>query len=360
MKVSIITVVYNGAKTIEQTILSVLEQTYKNIEYIIIDGQSTDGTQQIVEKYIGSIDCFVSGKDNGIYDAMNKGIQKATGEIIGIINSDDWYERDAVEKAVNFFEHTKADLVYGKIFLVYPDGEFKLVKKAPLETIWYQMAVPHPSVFVKREIYEKIGLFNLKYEISSDYELLLRFYSKHVKFGYIDTAIAYFRVGGLSTIRQKKGFEEHKEISLHYIEGSHDKNKLLADFQNWCTWTQFDMAIKSERKGLSDLLCEYFHEHICKIVIFGTGVWGEKCYRILKHKPIEVTAFADNDPSKWEQIFFEKKIINPQTLRYGKACVLVAVKYDGMRIKRKLNDLNNHQLSIVCLEELKDFVCNKK
>ena len=96
-KVSIITVVYNGAKTIEHTIQSVLNQSYKNIEYIIIDGLSTDGTQKIIEKYIDSISYFVSEKDNGLYDAMNKGIQKATGSMIGIINSDDWYNPYAVE-----------------------------------------------------------------------------------------------------------------------------------------------------------------------------------------------------------------------------------------------------------------------
>ncbi len=102
LKVSVITVVFNGAGTIEQTIKSVLGQTYKNIEYIIIDGDSTDGTQEIVEKYGESIACFVSEKDNGLYDAMNKGISYATGDIIGIINSDDYYAVDAVEHVVNY------------------------------------------------------------------------------------------------------------------------------------------------------------------------------------------------------------------------------------------------------------------
>lgn len=192
MKVSIITVVYNGAKTIEQTILSVLEQTYKNVEYIIIDGQSTDDTLKIIEKYSNFISVFISEKDNGIYDAMNKGIQKATGEIIGIINSDDWYDRTAIENVVHFFEKSKVDLVYGKICEIYPDGQIRIIPRVPLETIWYQMAVPHPSVFIKKKIYESFGLFDLNYELCADYDLLLRFYTKRVRFDFLDTVIAYF------------------------------------------------------------------------------------------------------------------------------------------------------------------------
>lgn len=105
-KVSIITVVYNGAKTIEQTIQSVLNQTYENIEYIVIDGASNDGTQALVEKYVDNISYYISEKDNGLYYAMNKGIRKATGDIIGIINSDDWYGENAIKDIVDHFRET--------------------------------------------------------------------------------------------------------------------------------------------------------------------------------------------------------------------------------------------------------------
>lgn len=124
-KVSIITVVYNGAGTIEQTIKSVLGQTYKNIEYIIIDGASTDGTQQIVEKYVDKIAYYVSEKDEGLYYAMNKGIGKATGEIIGIINSDDWYDINAVKNIVGLFSKKDAEVVYGNTIVVAEDGTEK-------------------------------------------------------------------------------------------------------------------------------------------------------------------------------------------------------------------------------------------
>ena len=117
-KVSIITVVYNGAKTIEQTIQSVLNQTYENIEYIVIDGASNDGTQALVEKYVDNISYYISEKDNGLYYAMNKGIRKATGDIIGIINSDDWYGENAIKDIVDHFRENDVDLVYGQMITI--------------------------------------------------------------------------------------------------------------------------------------------------------------------------------------------------------------------------------------------------
>ena len=152
-KVSVITVVYNSVDTIEQTIQSVLNQTYKNIEYIIIDGLSTDGTQKIIEQYLDCIAYFISEKDNGIYDAMNKGIRKASGDIIGIINSDDWYAEDAVENIVDCFKQNDVGLVYGNIIDVFQNGEQKERLKEPLENMWHQMSVPHPSTFIKRSRY---------------------------------------------------------------------------------------------------------------------------------------------------------------------------------------------------------------
>lgn len=355
MKVSIITVVYNGAETIEQTILSVLGQTYENVEYIIIDGQSTDDTKKIIERYSDFISVFISEKDNGIYDAMNKGIQKATGEIIGIINSDDWYARNAIENIVRFFEKSKADLVYGKICAVYPDGQTRIVPKVPLETIWYQMAVPHPTVFIKKKIYESFGLFDLNYELSADYDMLLRFYIKQVRFDFLDTVIAYFRTGGKSTLYRRKGIEEHSEISMKYIEGSHQKEELLPKFKNWYTWAYFNMMIEDEKGFLSKLICEYFHKSLEKIIIFGTGIWGNRCHESLQHGKIKVIKYVDNNPAKWGQNFHNIKVVGPQELCHEKDYILIAVRNNGNEIKQCLHDLGDHHLEMVSLEELKNY-----
>ena len=138
VKVSIITVSFNSVKTIEQTIKSVINQTYKSIEYIIIDGASTDGTQQVIEKYKDRISFYVSEKDDGLYYAMNKGIEHASGDIVGIINSDDWYVEDAVENMVVCMLETDADLAYGKVVNINTDGRE--------ETIGYK-----PSVSIRKK-----------------------------------------------------------------------------------------------------------------------------------------------------------------------------------------------------------------
>lgn len=350
--VSIITVVYNGAKTIERTIQSVLGQSYKNIEYIIIDGLSSDGTQEIVEKYIDSIAYFVSEKDNGLYNAMNKGIQHATGDIIGIINSDDWYTDDAVEKVVDCFSNNEVELVYGKDIYVYPDGREELNQVLPLETIWYQMSLPHPTVFVKKSIYEKFGVFNEEYKIGADYDLMLRLYNKQVKFGFIDDVLAYFRTGGLSTKKLKTCVEEAKDISLKYIKFCPNIKETMKKIEERYKWYTFSVEIEERGSVLKELLCAYFKEPVLQLVIFGTGSWGGKCYQILKSTKINVDLFVDNDSSKWNQMFHGIRIADPKELCNREVHVLIAVKESGDQIKKQLSNLCNSELTCVSIKEL--------
>lgn len=353
-KVSIVTVVYNGVKTIEQTIQSVLRQTYRNIEYIIIDGLSTDGTQQIVEKYMDFIVCFVSEKDKGLYDAMNRGIQHASGEIIGIINSDDWYVGDTVEKVVSFFEQNDVDLVYGKIMSVYPDGKEKISKKKPLEKLWYEMVVPHPSVFVKKEVYEKYGGFNLEYKIASDYELMLRFYSRHVKFGFIDDIMAYFRVGGLSSKMRATTIKEHRKITMHYIRFCLNKSEVLAKIEEWQEGAMLSLAIR-ERKMLPKALSIFFEDKVSEIIIWGTGSWGERCYEGLNCGETKVMLFVDNDSAKWNQEFHGIRIAEPGELLDREGYILIAVRYNVEEIQQQIDNLENKKIKCVGLKELKDI-----
>ncbi|MCI9032957.1 MAG: glycosyltransferase [Lachnospiraceae bacterium] len=359
-KVSIITVVYNGAKTIEHTIQSVLNQSYKNIEYIIIDGLSTDGTQKIVEKYIDSISYFVSEKDNGLYDAMNKGIQKATGSMIGIINSDDWYNSYAVEKVVEYFEKNNVDLVYGKWLSVTQEGKVNEYPPEPLETIWYQMPFIHPSVFIKKNVYENYGGFNTNYKMAADYELMLRLYTHHVKFGYLDEAIAYFQLGGLSAINKEKTVHERYAISMTYIDACPNKTDTLFWIEDAYRWDAFLLAISNGTGALARALYTYFEEKIESVCVFGTGYWGRLCYAALKDGEITVLCFADNDSSKWNTEFNGVKIVNPIELKNGKITVLIAVKDSADEIKRQLVDIGNCSLRFVCIEELRTVcICGK-
>lgn len=193
--VSIITVVLNGEKHLEQTICSVLEQDYKNIEYIIIDGGSTDSTPDIIKRYEDRIDLWQSGRDGGIYFAMNKGIALAKGELIGIINADDFYKPGAIRKVVEADAEHHASVYYGDMELVQ---EPLLTMKPDITKMDEMPAIFHPTCFVKRSVYEQAGAFDTQYRISADYDFLLRCIRKGYAFHYVPATLTAFRPGGMS------------------------------------------------------------------------------------------------------------------------------------------------------------------
>jgi glycosyltransferase involved in cell wall biosynthesis len=203
--VSIITVCYNSAKTIEQTIQSVLQQTYRNIEYILIDGVSNDGTLDIIKKYEAvfikekKTFKYISEPDKGIYDAMNKGITLAQGKWIGIINSDDFYEKRTIELVSDcFISNPDIDIVHGNLNFIDETGRCKIEKpKEDISFLRTTMIVFHPTIFIKKALYEKHGLFDLKYKLIADWELLLRFYDNQALFFHLDEILSNFRGGGL-------------------------------------------------------------------------------------------------------------------------------------------------------------------
>lgn len=213
LKLSIITVVRNNQSYIEDCLKSVIEQKYPNYEYIIIDGGSTDGTLDIIKNYRDHISILVSEPDGGIYDAMNKGIRLATGDIVGMLNSDDFYiSNDVLTEVVSEFiqkgvDSIFADLVYvdrnnkNKIVRYYKSANFSPKKFA------YGWMPAHPTFFVRRICYEKYGLFKTDYKISADYELLVRLLAKNkVSYSYLPKVIIKMRNGGISTSSLKNNW----------------------------------------------------------------------------------------------------------------------------------------------------------
>jgi glycosyltransferase involved in cell wall biosynthesis len=200
MKISIITVCYNSAATIKRTMESVLNQTYKDIEYIIIDGASTDGTLEIIKAYQDSFQGrlkVVSEPDNGIYDAMNKGIRMASGELIGILNSDDYYEPMAVEYIENNKRDDKYQILYGFMRSVKDGEEFKIDRCS--HKFMRNAMIAHPTCFVSKKIYEDFGGYDLQYVSVADYDFMLRMSeNKDVKFYPVDHVITNFAMGGMS------------------------------------------------------------------------------------------------------------------------------------------------------------------
>lgn len=201
MKVSIITVSYNSEKTIAHTIESVLAQTYDDIEYWIIDGKSSDGTVTLAESYCSAMEQkgityhILSEPDGGIYDAMNKGIRLVTGDVIGIINSDDWYEPDAVQTAVQIFEQTGCDLMFANIRMHKADGS-TFIKKARLRKFQTSRDWNHPTTFVKAELYKNYPFRNKG--IHDDYGFFLQMRSQNRKIVIVNQILANFHMGGAS------------------------------------------------------------------------------------------------------------------------------------------------------------------
>lgn len=228
MKISIITVVYNNEKTIKDAIESVLGQTYENIEYVIIDGKSKDNTVSIIREYESKLGFFVSEKDNGLYDAMNKGIQSATGDVIGILNSDDLYQDlDVIVDVMEQFNNdSKLDLLYGNLVYVKSDNVNKIVRNWKCKPYYDRFfengnVPPHPALFVKRSVYDKVGLFNLDYKLAADYELMLRMLRKYdFKIKYIDRLIVKMRLGGATNQSFTNIINQNKEIIRSWKDNS--------------------------------------------------------------------------------------------------------------------------------------------
>lgn len=237
MKISIITATYNSEKTLKETLDSVLSQTYKDYEHIIIDGMSKDNTMKIVkeyeQKYNGKLK-YISEKDTGLYDAMNKGIKMATGDIIGILNSDDKYANENVLQLIaNKFEETNCDGTYAN--LIFMDEETMTKPKriwksehGKLENGWHPA---HPTLYLKKEVYNKIGLFNLKYRIVADYDFMIRMMKdKTIKLEYINEYIVYMRIGGASTAGIK-GYIKNLKEAHNALKENKIKHPIIVDIK---------------------------------------------------------------------------------------------------------------------------------
>lgn len=220
MKLSIITVVYNNERTIRDALESVLGQSYKDIEYVIIDGNSSDKTIEILNSFNDKLGYFVSEKDAGIYDAMNKGVLAATGDVIGILNSDDLYQdATVIESVINqFIEDPTLDIVYGDLVYVKSDNLNKVVRNWKSNSYYDNFfdngnVPPHPSLFVKRRVYEVAGLFNLDFKLAADYEFMLRIFKKHnFRSRYTNMVIVKMRLGGATNKSFSNIIMQNKEI----------------------------------------------------------------------------------------------------------------------------------------------------
>ncbi len=230
--ISIVTVVYNGEKHLEQTINSVLGQNYDNVEYIIIDGGSTDGTFEIIKKYEDAIDYWISEQDSGIYDAMNKGVSLCSGEYVTFLNADDWYNQDSVCHITDEIIVNRVDFLYGNLNFIKLDGRSQ---------IWQGNSkndgreIPHPTCFIKREVLLEVG-FNMKLKIAADYDLILSLFSRDISKKYINKTIANFRAGGISELSFRTIYEDFLVTKNHlglFTAWRNSKPKIASFFRGY-------------------------------------------------------------------------------------------------------------------------------
>lgn len=229
-KISIITVAFNSVKTIQDTIESILLQDYKNIEYIIIDAGSSDGTVEIIKSFGDKITYFISESDHGIYDGMNKGIKAASGDLIGILNSDDFYPNNFIlSNVAKTFVNNQCDAVYGDLVYVRDYDKNKIVRywqagdysALKIKNGWM---LPHPTFFVKKSIYDRFGLYNTELKSAADYEMILKLlYKQNISVKYIPMILVNMRIGGASNSSLINRIKANKEDGLAWTKNQLNK-----------------------------------------------------------------------------------------------------------------------------------------
>lgn len=225
-KISIVTITFNSERTIRDTLESIRCQQYDNLEYIIVDGGSTDSTKVILDEYKDIISVLMSEPDEGISDAMNKGISLSTGELIGIIHSDDMLMDGALSRLANEWDN-KHDIYYGHSIIIDEEGndEHILCAEDDLKGMEYGFRLVHASTFVTKNAYEKYGMFDKKLKCAMDYDLILRMYNAGAKFKYIDAVLAKYRVGGTNMKNRRRTVDEVRDVSV-----AHGANKIKANY----------------------------------------------------------------------------------------------------------------------------------
>lgn len=324
MKLSVITVVYNGEKTIERTIESVISQKDVEIDYIIVDGNSSDDTMDVVKKYRKNISHIVSEPDSGIYDAMNKGIGLAVGDVLAFLNSDDWYEKDMLRFVINAFEKDRRmDILCADARIIYEYGS--RMRKAELNerNLFKQLPTSHQAIFVTKEWFQKVGKFNSDYLVSADFEWVTRSIKVGGRIGLLHIPVVNFSSGGFSTKQAELCYKEIKEIAFRYYQNT----PMEANMKRYYEYREWIRAGEGKEWKKDMFFVEKFREHIPDerdIYIFGAGIVGAECCKVLETLGYMVSGVVDNNVNQKHLGYMGKKLLQPVDLQMGKAYVIIA------------------------------------
>lgn len=298
---SVITATFNSEQYLEQTILSVLKQTYCNIEYIIIDGGSTDGTLDIINKYRHRIAAVVSEPDSGIYDAFNKGVRLASGDVLSFLNSDDYfYDPSVLEQvAAAFSARPELKVIYGNVLMLDEKDGYERPHNhfgTPLtyEDFRYGEMCPHQGMFVRKELFAAHGPFDLSYQIASDMEFAAYCFKHYEKYAqYLNCIVAVFRAGGISTnpIRRRQVVAETQRVIIQYFGQVPESMVKDVDINGYYKiWLEHLLL---QQQGISRTLKT---EGIHRVAVFGTMKLALYLLEDLRLEQFEVVCFLDNNP----------------------------------------------------------------
>lgn len=344
-RITVVTVCYNSGKTIEQTILSVIGQDYDNLEYIIIDGKSEDDTVTIIERYREKISVAISEKDDGIYFAMNKGVEYATGDLIAFLNSDDWYDENALQSVANAYMETDADVIYGDITYV-EDGIYQREFVNNIDNMVYEMSIAHPAAFVKTSIM-KSQHFNTKYRIAADYFFFAQLYYNKMKFVHVDKNLAFFRKGGKSTLNYYTAYEAHDIATSLAKSYECMPTDLLELDRRYYNKLFYYACLKNEIYNIPEV-CRYLEKKIPKsgCYIFGYGTRGKRAINLFKAYGVIIQGIIDNNSVSIESRDYE--ILKPDAAALKKdSLIIVTPRFAANEVGQQLQEIGVDEKSII-------------
>lgn len=312
-KISIITACYNAEKTIEQTIQSVINQTYDNIEYIIIDGNSTDRTKEIVEKYREKVDVIISEPDRGVYDAFNKGVTLATGDYINFMNADDYFSTDLIVEEItkHLFKYPNTVLLHGNVKAIDSNtGHWHYRgQKLILNDFKKGLMCPHQSVFAHKKLFKEFGGFDLTYKILADVDFTIKCFKNYEDvIIYLPIEVAHFRLGGLSNVLLHEKNMHYENTIIHYNHFGSVPNYTKIIMDNYETYRinqTYKLWLESFLIGREDVSNMFRKKNIA---IFGTKRNATYLYHYFTRSAVEVVFFLDNEEMMQTQLLHGKPI----------------------------------------------------
>lgn len=368
MKFSIITVCLNCISTIEKAIKSVISQDYKELEYIIIDGGSTDGTREMIQQYERFLAHWVSGPDQGIFDAMNKGIGLASGDVIAFLNSDDWYVDGAVRCVAETFAAQNCDIVCGNNYVIRKDGTsyYYDASGRPFDDMFINMIYYHSAVFAKKEYFRKDRNFDTWYKMAADYDWMLRAMKQGAKLYHIEKPLFYFCYGGISSVNEIACAREAKQIARKHLPA--EKEALRPRIDERFQQVVINVSLEKRKEKILEGDLEYLKQELsflfseeAPVYIWGAGKLGKECIQWFSSAGIQMAGIIDSDCRKWGSSLCGILVSDPEKLaKEGKCKVIISTEIYKDEILRRLQEWDRRdEMEIYTVKEIQAMIAER-